>query len=103
MCFSDLEFGNIIPHLKDSWPGYRVQRVNLSTGQASDFLVNRSRKPASASGGEGLERPIQLEWGPDGSLYVVDFGRIDILEDAKESMDARPSTGKLWRVTREGR
>lgn len=93
------EFGNIIPYLKDNWPGYRVQRVNLETGETTDFLVNRSRKPASASGGEGLERPIQLEWGPDGALYVVDFGRIDILQDQKETMSAKAGTGKVWRVS----
>lgn len=97
------EFGNIIPYLKDDWPGYRVQRVSLSSGRVTDFLVNRSRKPASAAGSKGLERPIQLEWGRDGVLYVVDFGRIDIIKGKEESMSAHEKTGKVWRVTRANR
>lgn len=89
------EFGTIVPHTKNEMPGFRVQRVNLDTGEHQDFLVNRSGMPASASGEQGLERPIQLEWGPEGALYVVDFGRIDFEETG---MKAHPKTGAIWRV-----
>jgi hypothetical protein len=71
--------------------------VNLATGEATDFLINKSGKPASATGGGGLERPIQLEYAPDGSLYLVDFGVINITE---KGMNATPNTGVVWRVTR---
>ena len=117
------EFGSIVPLYKDTewpptepgeyakpqvpedkpsgvemgWPGFRVGRVDLSTGQHEPFLVNKSGKPASASGGGGLERPVQLEWGPDGSLYVVDFGTIEF---HPSGMKAHPKTGVIWKVTR---
>ncbi|MDP9478940.1 MAG: hypothetical protein M3R38_25225 [Actinomycetota bacterium] len=91
------EFGTVVTYLRDELPGFRVSRVNLATGEATDFLVNKSGKPASATGGGGLERPIQLEYAPDGSLYLVDFGVINITE---KGMNATPNTGVLWRVTR---
>lgn len=78
------------------WPGFKVVCVNIITGEMRDFISNISGKPASATQGGGLERPVQLEWGPDG-LYVVDFGRIDFTENG---MNAHPNTGKIWRVSR---
>lgn len=82
------------------WPGFKVVRVNIRTGETQDFIANRSGKPASASNREGLERPVQLEWGRDGSLYIVDFGRIDF---TSQGMNAHPNTGKIWRVTQSER
>lgn len=91
------EFGTIVIAKKNELPGFRVQRVNLDGGGTADFLVNHSGQPASATDGGGLERPIQLEWGPDGSLYVVDFGVIELTETG---MEAKPRSGVIWRVTR---
>lgn len=91
------EFGTVVTYLRQELPGFRVQRVDLETGQVVDFLVNKSKQPASATGGGGLERPIQLEYGPDGALYVVDFGVINI---TATGLDARPNTGVIWKVTR---
>ena len=92
------EFGTVVVEKRDTLPGFRVVRVDLGqTGQVTDFLVNKSGQPAYATGGGGLERPIQLEWGPDGALYVVDFGRIKI---TPTGMEAEPKTGAIWKVTR---
>lgn len=63
------EWGAIIPYYKDppEWPGFRVSRVNLRTGEATPFLINRCGKPAWIQGcGGGLRRPIMPAWGPDG-------------------------------------
>jgi len=78
-------------------PGFKMQRVNLENGGYEDFLVNKSGRPASTAGVQGLERPIRLDWAPDGSLYVVDFGRIDFEETG---MAAHPNNGKVWKVIR---
>lgn len=116
------EFGTIIPFFKGekyhpnlpkgvpeegdapegvsyNWPGFKVQRVNLQTGEVYNFIFNESRVPASATeNAGGLERPIQMEWSPDGELYIVDFG---IVEFNDNGMSAHPFTGVLWKVSKE--
>jgi sporulation protein YlmC with PRC-barrel domain len=91
------EFGAIIPYYKDQdeWPGFRVQKVNLKTGEITDFLVNKSKKPAWADNSDGLRRPLQVTWGPDGALYVADFG---VIRFDEEGMTAEPGTGVIWKV-----
>lgn len=87
------------PHdAKYNWPGFRIQKVNLDDGNISDFIYNKSGLPASANGGGGLERPVQVEWSDDGSLYIVDFG---IIEFDDVGMNAHPFTGVLWRVKKK--
>ena len=87
------------PGVSYDWPGFKVQRVNLTTGEVYDYLYNKSRLPASATKeAGGLERPIQLEWSPEGALYIVDFG---IVEFNENGMNAHPFTGVLWKVSKE--
>jgi glucose/arabinose dehydrogenase len=85
------------PDVDFDWPGFKVQVVDLKTGRAEDFLANKFPGPATAGTGHGLERPIQLEWGPDGALYVVDFGVVSL---TPTGMMAHPWTGAVWRVSR---
>ena len=85
------------PDVEFDWPGFKVQILDLTTGRTSDFLANKHPGPATAGTGMGLERPIQLEWGPDGALYVVDFGVISLKMDG---MMAHPHTGAIWKVSR---
>lgn len=73
--------------------GFRVVRLNLATGQESDFYVNL--KPNR--GGTGPERPVALKFTPDGSaLYLVDFG---LLQTFPMTMVPKAGTGALWRIT----
>ncbi|PRY13802.1 glucose/arabinose dehydrogenase [Pontibacter ummariensis] len=86
------------PGVSYNWPGFKVQRVDLSTGKAYDYIYNESRVPASATqNAGGLERPIQMEWSPNGDLYIVDFG---IVEFNSNGMSAHPFTGVLWKVSK---
>jgi glucose/arabinose dehydrogenase len=89
--------GNPPSDIDFNWPGFKVQLIDLESGQAQDFLKNRHAGPATAGTGSGLERPLQLEWGPDGALYVVDFGIISL---TPMGMKAHPHTGVIWRVSR---
>ncbi len=75
--------------VKYNWPGFKVQ---------SDLIYNKNNLPASAKGGGGLERPLQMEWAKDGSLYIVDFG---IVEFDDSGMNAHPLSGVLWRVRKK--
>ncbi len=77
--------------------GYSVRRAPGE--ETSEFLTSTDR----------WFRPINLESGPDGSLYIVDFYR-EIIEDYSaiprhlqqryvESLRAGDQHGRIWRVT----
>jgi hypothetical protein len=85
------------PDVDFNWPGFRVQVVNLKTGAVRPLLANMKAGPATSSRGGGLERPVQAEWGPDGALYVLDYGVITI---AGDRLNSHGRTGVIWRVTR---
>jgi glucose/arabinose dehydrogenase len=91
------------PGVDLNWPGFKVQILDLSAGRAFDFLTNKVPGPASAWRGAGLERPVQLEWGPDEALYVIDFGIITpTFFQGRTVLNAQSQTGVIWRVHRGG-
>ena len=82
--------------------GFKVVRVDVTTGRIEDFMVNRGRDngPASRVGGNGLERPVAARFDPRGTaLYVVDFGVMTMTEKGPAP---REGTGVLWRITKGG-
>jgi len=98
------EFGSLLTPLegltRQVTQGHRVVRVDVTRGTVSDFAANRGGLPASLSGDSGgLERPIQARFGPDGNLYIVDFG---VLELHEEGWVAPAASGIVWRVTHSG-
>jgi glucose/arabinose dehydrogenase len=80
----------------DERAGFDVVAIDLSTGRLESFVRNRGDgdpQPASALDLEdGLERPVDVKVGPDGLVYVLDFG---VFEDAARVL---PKTGKVFRV-----
>jgi glucose/arabinose dehydrogenase len=97
------EFGDMAPETgKSLHPvGFRVIRVDVTSGRIEDFLVNRGDKngPATRIGGAGLERPVSVRFDPAGNaLYVVDFG---VMLMDRTGPKPREGTGVVWRVTRE--
>jgi len=79
--------------------GFKVVRVDVATGAISDFAVNRVQGPASKLFHGGFERPSHCAFGPDGALYVVDFGEIKIAPE-KGGIRMKQGTGALWRIRR---
>ena len=75
--------------------------VDPATGAISDFAVNRIQGPASKLMHGGFERPSHCAFGPDGALYVVDFGQIKIAIE-KGGIRMQQGTGALWRIRRVG-
>jgi glucose/arabinose dehydrogenase len=99
------QFGDMAPDVgKTLGPvGFKVVRVEVTTGVIEDFAVNKGRSngPASWVGSGGLERPVAARFDPPGtSLYIVDFG---VMTMTSKGPAPRPGTGVLWRITREGR
>lgn len=68
--------------------GYRVVLLDPTTRQVTDFVYNTQGMPAhllykqrGQRGGKhrgAIERPIDVKFGPDGALYIVDMGKIEM-------------------------
>jgi glucose/arabinose dehydrogenase len=80
--------------------GFKVVRVDLEHREIVDFAVNRIQGPASKLPHDGFERPSHVAFGPDGALYVTDFGEIDIAPE-KGGIRIQAETGSLWRIVRD--
>jgi glucose/arabinose dehydrogenase len=76
--------------------GFRVSRINMSNGQVTTFLSNKSGLPASISGAGGFGRLVDVKFGPNGDLYVLDNG----ISDQNDLERIVPNTGVIWRVRR---
>ena len=60
--------------------GGKVDLVDVEGGrQAHDFVFNTVPLPASRQpyGTVALERPCDVKFGPDGALYILDFGQME--------------------------
>jgi hypothetical protein len=60
-------------------PGFKVALVDFESKRTTDFVHNTAGVPASMQpfGTVALERPCDVKVGPDGDIYIVDFGRMD--------------------------
>lgn len=81
--------------------GFKVARVDMKNRKVVDFAVNRIAGGASILPHEGFERPSHCEFGPDGSLYVVDWGEM-VPAPERAGVEIRMDTGLLWRIRRTG-
>jgi glucose/arabinose dehydrogenase len=77
--------------------GYKVVRVDADSRQVFDFVRNTQRRPGSQLNGDPrlLERPIDAKFGPDGMLYILDYGQMEV-RDGRERV--RPRTGQIFRL-----
>lgn len=77
--------------------GYKIITLDPDKKEHRDFVYNTSQLPASKSGKNrlGLERPIDVKFGPDGALYIVDMGQVTY-RDGRPSVKKR--TGKVLRL-----
>ena len=96
------QFGDMAPNVgKVLYPvGFKVVRVNTSTGVVRDFATNKGKRNGPASWLEkgGLERPVAATFDGTGSaLYVVDFGILKT--DGSSHPQAR--TGVIWKITKQ--
>ncbi|MDF2543185.1 MAG: repeat containing protein [Herbinix sp.] len=76
--------------------GHRVSKVNMVDGEVSTFAINKSSLPVYATNEGGFGRPIDIKFGPDEAMYILDFG-VSKLEDPSFFF---PYTGAIWKVTK---
>lgn len=79
--------------------GFQVERIDIETGERTTFARNRSDgdpQPASSLDLEdGLERPVDVKIGPDGLVYILDYGVLQISEEGQKIL---PATGRVFVV-----
>jgi glucose/arabinose dehydrogenase len=90
--------GRIVPGVLTPYIGigHRISKIDMNTGEVTTFAMNKSGFPSFVTGGGGLSRPADVEFGPDGALYVLDLGT-NYLEDLSSY---QPNTGVIWKITR---
>lgn len=79
--------------------GVEVVRVDTATGAVQPFLANKNSGASSTHSAGGLEHPSDVVFGPDGAMYVTDWGVAHITLDG---LKLEPGTGVVWRITAEG-
>jgi hypothetical protein len=97
------QFGDLAPKVgKVLAPvGYKIVRVDVSTGVVRDFATNKGARngPATWLGRGGLERPVSVKFDAAGkALYVVDFGVMRVTDKGPEPLAA---SGVIWKITKK--
>ena len=101
------EWGDLSPNtnpLRDQPTGYQVSRVDPASGEVTPFVRNVEPGPASRQGArlEGIERPFDVKFGPDGAMYVVDYGIANVnparAAEGQVPYEFPPETGAVWRI-----
>jgi glucose/arabinose dehydrogenase len=91
-------FGDFTPATGtvDAPRGVKIVRVDTTSGRVTDFLTNAVAGEASKHGLGGLEHPSDVTFGPDGAMYIADWGLARISTDG---LKLDPGSGVIWRVT----
>ncbi len=104
------DFAWITNPIRDQYAGCRVVALDanyLLEQSVEPFVQNEKLGPASEQGrlGEGIERPYDVKFGPDGAMYIVDFGshRVNLQRIAEGHFPVQfeHGTGTVWRVVRQ--
>ena len=83
--------------------GGKVSLVDVENSRhAEDFVFNTAALPASRQpyGTVALERPCDVKFGPDGALYILDFGQ---MENDTAVPRYHHGTGAIYKLDAAGR
>lgn len=82
-----------VPHPQ----GFKIARVDTTDGEVVDFITNKVQGRASRAGAGGFEHPSDVTFGPDGAMYITDWGIADI---TGEGLKLHGGSGVVWKVSR---
>lgn len=92
------EYGSEAPETTGGKPlpgvGHRVSKINMRTSEVDIFAINKSGFAASYTDEGGFERPIDVIFGPDNDMYVLDFA----VTAEDESDGFYPKSGVIWKI-----
>jgi hypothetical protein len=75
--------------------GYSIARMDPRTLTHEEFAANTLPGPSYLNRGGGFDRPTDVAFAPDGSLYVLDWGSSTVTD---EGLQLVPQTGVVWRI-----
>lgn len=92
------QFGDFTPATGtvDQPQGVKVVRLDTTNGQVTDFVTNKLPGQASRRGTGGLEHPSDVAFGPDGAMYITDWG---VARISVEGIKLEENSGVVWKVT----
>lgn len=76
--------------------GHRISRIDMRKGGVTTFAMNKSGFPSSITQEGGFGRPVSVVFGPDGAMYVLDFGT----NTPYHLSEHLPNTGVIWKITK---
>jgi glucose/arabinose dehydrogenase len=100
------EWGDLAPPTNplrgESHAGFQIVRVDPASGELVTFAENMGGGPASEQGmqGKGLDRPFDVKFGPDGAMYIVDYGVVEIDMSQAPPYDPKEETGIVWKISK---
>jgi glucose/arabinose dehydrogenase len=78
--------------------GVKVVKLDTTTGEISDFISNKQPGQASRNSAGGLEHPSDVTFGPDGAMYITDWGVANV---SVEGLKLEADSGVIWKVTKQ--
>jgi glucose/arabinose dehydrogenase len=79
--------------------GVKIVKLDMATGEISDFITNKEAGQASRHNAGGLEHPSDVTFGPDGAMYIADWG---IARVSTDGLKLEENSGVIWKVTKSG-
>lgn len=91
-------FGSFLPVTTGpnvEFSGFDVLMVDMNTKKVTTFAENKIPGPSYMNRQGGFNRPSDAVFGPDGALYVIDWGGLTL---AGEGLENQEQTGVIWRI-----
>jgi|GEM_PF-237531 len=92
-------FGDFTPATGtvDQPQGVKIVKLDTTNGQITDFITNKLPGQASRRSTGGLEHPSDVVFGPDGAMYITDWGVANV---SVEGLKLEADSGVIWKVSR---